>query len=576
MQIFHILALLKREFVYFYNVKKILIILLFAPLLSTAQNALLYEVTHPKTGAKSYLFGTMHVQDEAAFAFNDSVYWAIDQCKKTAYELNLDQAEIQNSFSKEKMEELIDSAFVDRLTTYLADDFVPTLMKKMPADKFAEKLTNELLPAYFDLMKQATKGEKRSFFVDQYLQAYSEQQGKEIIGIETFQEQILAILGDMNEYQFDDKKMSKRIVNYMANNELKLNLVQLISGTEEMVSRYSNADLAGLCDYMTNEEKGGKMTTKIYERLLIDRNEIMFARTMEDVAKGGIFIAVGAGHLCGSNGLITQYEKEGYTIRPINTNVSYARELAWDAVKKDGFAIQIPNGVQLSNQPSNPLLGQLNKVEGYANTIFTNNGSASFSVQILEVVDDEEYDIIDIETVEDAAETYNAEDYIEMAGDAYDDANEEVLYETTYDDVERYEEVQELPEIEDTEIEEYPLEARKKSTIDPNSIKAKFSDKQKAYFKEVGDSLQNHFKGKMMTMMMGMMDLYQTNADTTTLLIDGISEEVSFSSSMMTGTQQQATVERNGKTYILTISGDAALLKSGELDYFFESFEAVE
>ena len=108
--------------------KRLLIILLLAPIAGMAQNTLLFEVAKKGIAQKSYLFGTLHVQDERAFAFNDSVMWAIDQSKTAAFELNLDQTELATSLTKEKMKDFIDTAFIRKLTAYISNDFLPTLI----------------------------------------------------------------------------------------------------------------------------------------------------------------------------------------------------------------------------------------------------------------------------------------------------------------------------------------------------------------------------------------------------------------------------------------------------------------
>jgi len=45
---------------------------------------LLWEVTHPKFGVKSYLFGTLHANDRELFELSDSVYIAFDQAQKNS------------------------------------------------------------------------------------------------------------------------------------------------------------------------------------------------------------------------------------------------------------------------------------------------------------------------------------------------------------------------------------------------------------------------------------------------------------------------------------------------------------
>ncbi len=53
------------------------------------------------------------------------------------------------------------------------------------------------------------------------------------------------------------------------------------------------------------------------ERLLEDRNKIMFDRSVEEVTRGNILIAVGAAHLIGETGLVEHYRNAGFTVTKV-------------------------------------------------------------------------------------------------------------------------------------------------------------------------------------------------------------------------------------------------------------------
>jgi hypothetical protein len=50
---------------------------------------------------------------------------------------------------------------------------------------------------------------------------------------------------------------------------------------------------------------------------LDDRNKKWIPKMMEMMKKDKVFFAVGAGHLCGTNGLIALLQEEGYTLKAI-------------------------------------------------------------------------------------------------------------------------------------------------------------------------------------------------------------------------------------------------------------------
>jgi uncharacterized protein YbaP (TraB family) len=50
---------------------------------------LLWEVSNPKSGVKSYLFGTLHANNRELFELSDSVYFAFDQAQKIVLETDI-------------------------------------------------------------------------------------------------------------------------------------------------------------------------------------------------------------------------------------------------------------------------------------------------------------------------------------------------------------------------------------------------------------------------------------------------------------------------------------------------------
>ncbi|PCJ64377.1 MAG: hypothetical protein COA58_13570 [Bacteroidetes bacterium] len=591
---------------------KLVTLLILLPLFTNAQNTLLYELTHPETGNSSYLFGTMHVRDERAFAFNDSVYWAINQCDKTAFELNLDPKVMSAALSKESITQLIDTAFVDRLTTFLADDFIPKLMKKVPAEKLAYKITNELLPGYFDFLQNYLNGNNRTTFVDQYLQNYSRQKGKKIIGIETYSEQISTILGDLNEYQFDDKRLSSKMVNYLLDNELKINLTQVLNGTNDMIEFYSDADLTGLCTFLTDPTESNPITTKIYDRLLIDRNEIMFQRTKQDVMQGKIFIAVGAGHLCGKNGLIQQYKNEGYTIRPMDIKTPHTTNISWETVEMDGYTVDLPLNVSLSASTPSIFNTYLGIDSSFKNTLFTPKGSATFTItaitdymeeismneDFIEDMEEPEYEYIQEDLIIESdsyemdmqapIEELSQEEFFDEAVTAAEQAVEDAVNAIEKENLEAsdlmdkilIEEYPEQPtegdlEVYDT-VEDYEETPKYRSPFNKERIRAKFSVKQQAYFKELGDSVTKYFSSKMMDISGDMMAMYNVKTDTLIATIHENKQDLYYSSGMLAGNTLSSEIIIGNQTYKLVIKGDPEILKSNDLHRFFTSFKVKE
>ncbi len=417
--------------------KKLFIIALFLPLMGLGQNSLLYEVKKPGTNNVSYLFGTMHVQDERAFHFNDSVVWAIDQCDKAAFELDL-SVEALKEFDMDVLMEAVDTGFIRSLAEYIQQDFIPKLVDQVPADDLAQKITSDIIPAYMNLVMEMYNRDNRTDFVDAYLQNYASSQGKEIIGIETLQEQLIALLGETKNIDLSKRDYSNIIIKQLNKDDWKFNFLQSLSANDEMIEIYAKHDLEGLMSYIDKYRKeGGVFIDRFYKRLLDDRNDLMFERTKDDLANGGMFIAVGAGHLGGKSGLINQFEDAGYSIRPINVSTPFRRETNWTTRDFEGYSVDLPEGIELSSISMNSIYMGRVEQEMNANIHYTGLGKASFDISERPNHGDEAVE-----------EAFDMQAFLEAMGDMQESQTEEA--------VEYYEEIDEAEAIEEGDYDAVP------------------------------------------------------------------------------------------------------------------------
>lgn len=138
----------------------------------SAQSSLLYEISKPGSSLKSYLFGTIHTQDEWAFVFNDSVFWAIDQPSSALFEMKLsgnEAAKMPNAFR----DYFSDTQLVNKVKNYASKHLMPLMMKEIPAKDMADKITKQIMPMYFEMLQNVSTQPQRLSFVDQLLQNYA-------------------------------------------------------------------------------------------------------------------------------------------------------------------------------------------------------------------------------------------------------------------------------------------------------------------------------------------------------------------------------------------------------------------
>jgi uncharacterized protein len=125
---------------------------------------------------------------------------------------------------------------------------------------------------------------------------------KEIKGLETMAMQ--AAVFDSIPYAVQAKELLKSIDS--------LSTYKLYFDT--MVQVYKNQQLSKIEELFTKSEFGMEENQDI----LLDKRNMNWVKQLNDIMpRQPVFIAVGAGHLPGSKGLIALLKKEGYTLRPL-------------------------------------------------------------------------------------------------------------------------------------------------------------------------------------------------------------------------------------------------------------------
>lgn len=530
--------------------KKLNLIFLFTLIYSHsfAQNSLLYEISKPGSKQKSYLFGTMHVQNENAFNFNDSVFWAIDQCKHAAFELDLRENEMLKLATN--MKNVIDSNFINQAKLYLKNDFLPKLMKEIPAKTLANKITNEFIPMYSELIKMTKPQDSRNHFVDQLLQLYANKNEKNIVSIETYEEQLSVFMGDFKNMNFDSMQVSEKVIKFLKTEKLEYNLSQIYGNSPDMVGMYQQHNLNQLCDYIQKERSNDKIISKkFYDNIFIKRNQIMFDRTKDMVKNETVFIAVGAGHLCGENGLINQYKMAGYKVRAMNDMKNTKNEIQWQTITNNEYSIEIPKNTTLDTAKFDYL--SLYSNNDYKNSLISNRGIASFKIE-KEIIFSE---VTEMPLVEDTM--YNDEIDIYM------------------DSVLRVDSAM-AAEMEKKDNLENPVTLDEESELEKKPKKEKMKDfltpEQNKYMKEVGDSVKGAIM-KALFLNTDFSNLY-SNKDSTIIIKNKKGEDINlmykndYISKSLT-----YTVSKGDYQYKIIISGDKNLILSEDLRRYFLSFK---
>ena len=148
---------------------------------------------------------------------------------------------------------------------------------------------------------RAAKGEPA---FDHWLQAEGRRRGKTLQALETLDEQI-EVFDGMSEAE--QVAMVSDMLSDYENIEANFNRLfrAYLKGDIAAIMAEAN-DISGVSDAAAAE--------RLAERLIDDRNRTMAARILPLLRDGGAFVAIGAAHLPGQDGVLARLEQRGYRI----------------------------------------------------------------------------------------------------------------------------------------------------------------------------------------------------------------------------------------------------------------------
>lgn len=271
------------------------------------ENSLLWEISGNGLETPSYLFGTIHIIDAESYFWTD----IMDE-KFQAAELLVLEIDMENPMMM-MMSMMSDMMMKDGMT----------LKKLLTEEEYAQvdahfkenmgmsvSMFNSFKPIFTSMIiSQMSAGVEGGGMSMEGSKSYemeliekAKQREIEVEGLETAAYQISI---------FDE-------IPYKEQAEM---LMQAVNGEgessdemmDEMVELYKKQDLEGLYKIISGSEDLGD-----YEDvLLVTRNKNWIPKIKEFSENQSTFVAVGAGHLPGENGVINLLKKEGYTVKPL-------------------------------------------------------------------------------------------------------------------------------------------------------------------------------------------------------------------------------------------------------------------
>ena len=263
------------------------------------ENALLWNVS--KGDQEAYLYGTIHI------SCNAELSTGVEKALKESDELILEIDMSDPSLQMRMMQKMVlpdgknASDFLTDKELESLEEYVNENVKMIP--DFA--MVSNMKPIFLSsLITQSLLSCQNQTGYDQLLLQKAQQQNMPISGLETIDEQISALDGIPHQEVYDEMIAS-----------IEEDQQEDIKMLDKMMQYYNNANLKALKKLVDESDSFLNDFTDI---ALDKRNKNWIPVIKEKMKDQKVFIAFGAAHLIGENGVVELLKDEGYKVSPLN------------------------------------------------------------------------------------------------------------------------------------------------------------------------------------------------------------------------------------------------------------------
>lgn len=262
------------------------------------EKGLLWKIERPDVKT-SYLFGTIHVEDERITKLPVPVKAALKECKSFTMEVILDF---------HAMTVLSEAMFYKNgktLKSVIGGQLYKQSMQALKNYSFPLDKINSIKPWAVVTVLSMPKP-KTGIFLDLHLYYEALRMGKATHGLETVSEQVrsLSSMSIQNQIKLlaETLKQSKNMPHMF----------------KEMTDAYLSRELGEIVKLSKKYRiKDKAVSQEFMVRLVDERNHRMIKRMIPRLDEGKAFIAVGALHLPGKQGLIALLRERGFKVSPV-------------------------------------------------------------------------------------------------------------------------------------------------------------------------------------------------------------------------------------------------------------------
>ena len=260
-------------------------------------HGLLWELSKPGI-EPAYLFGTIHSEDPEVLQLPQAVQQALDRCNTVVLEMLLDAEAMMYSSTAMLM-----------MDGRMLSDIIGKPLFRQTAlairSRGIQELVLERMKPWAAAVVLSMPASETGLVLDMMLYQNALDQGKSVHGLETVEEQL-------NVFEALSEKDQVLLLQDAVENFSALDALHA-----ELLHAYKQRDLAGLVALSEASMQTGdqQLADEFQQHLVVDRNHRMSERMQVYLRQGKVFIAVGALHLPGEEGLLNLLEQQGFTVR---------------------------------------------------------------------------------------------------------------------------------------------------------------------------------------------------------------------------------------------------------------------
>lgn len=280
---------------------KYLVGLIFAVVSSCSFANVFYKIEH-ESQPTAYLFGTMHMICHADASIPNAVTSAFAETKQLVVEIDL-----TDSAQQRYLQQHVTQQPADYLQKHLTQQQQAILQGIVENDLgYPYQQLKSLRPIFINalFLQHFLDCDSQPLLLDEMLTQQAQVNAKAIVGLETVAEQLAL---------FDSISLQEQV---QALYEMATNPKQHRDDLQELQSVYLNDNGGKLYEVMRSQADFDTFE----QAFLSQRNKNWVTELPKLIALQPTFIAVGAGHLAGTDGLLTLLRQQGYKITPIPIN----------------------------------------------------------------------------------------------------------------------------------------------------------------------------------------------------------------------------------------------------------------